>query len=93
MSKFRVYKFQIKSFSDEELNSIYNNKYEYLLVCKKQDNTLQGLIRFSIQKSLKTVFNIFLKKAALDISTKSDRVYREELISNSTILFEFNFAK
>ena len=40
MSKFRVYKFQIKSFSDEELNSIYNNKYEYLLVCKKQDNEL-----------------------------------------------------
>ena len=88
MSKCRVYKFEIKSFKDEELNSIYNNKYEYLLVCKKKDNTLQGLIRFSIQKSFKIVFNIFFKKAALYISNKSDRVYREELISNSTILFE-----
>jgi hypothetical protein len=88
MSKCRVYKFEIKNVSDEELNTIYNSKFEYLLVCKKQDNTIQGLIRFSIQKSLKIVFNIFLKKASLELSLKTDKAYREEFTSNSTILFE-----
>ncbi len=88
MSKCRVFKFEINKITDEELNSIYNSKYEYLLVCKKSNNTLSGIIHFSIQKSFNKVFNMFFKKASLDISQKRDKDCREELISNYKILFE-----
>lgn len=88
MSKCRVFKFEINKITDEELNSIYNSKYEYLLVCKKSINTLNGIIHFSIQKSFNKVFNMFFKKASLDVSQKRDKDCREELISKYEILFE-----
>jgi len=88
MSKCRVFKFEINKITDEELNSIYNSKYEYLLVCKKSNNTLNGIIHFSIQKSFNKVFNMFFKKASLDASQKRDKDCREELISKYEILFE-----
>jgi len=59
-----------------------------LLVCKKPDNTLNGIIHFSIQKSFNIVFNMFFKKASLEVSQKRDKDCREELISKYEILFE-----
>lgn len=88
MSKCRVFKFEINKITDEELNNLYNSKYEYLLVCKKPDNTLNGIIHFSIQKSFNIVFNMFFKKASLEVSQKRDKDCREELISKYEILFE-----
>ena len=88
MSKCRVFKFEINKITDEELNNLYNSKYEYLLVCKKPDNTLSGIIHFSIQKSFNIVFNMFFKKASLEVSQKRDKDCREELISKFKILFE-----
>lgn len=88
MSKCRVFNFEINKITQEELNSIYKSNYEYLLVCKKPDNTLSGIIHFSIQKSFNIVFNMFFKKAILEISQKRDKDYRDELINNYEILFE-----
>ena len=88
MSKCRVFKFEINKITDEELNTLYNSKYEYLLVCKKPDNTLSGIIHFSIQKSFNIVFNMFFKKASLEVSQKRDKDCREELINKYEILFE-----
>jgi hypothetical protein len=88
MSKCRVFKFEINKITDEELNALYNSKYEYLLVCKKPDNTLNGIIHFSIQKSFNIVFNMFFKKASLEVSQKRDKDCREELINKYEILFE-----
>lgn len=88
MSKCRVFKFEINKITDEELNTIYNYNYEYLLVCKKPDNTLSGIIHFAIQKSFNIVFNMFFKKASLTISQKRDKDYREKLINKYQILFE-----
>lgn len=88
MSKHRAFKFSIKKYESEELKQICESKYEYLLICKKTDNTLQGLIRFSLQKSFKTVNTILLKNAEIEASTKLDNKYKEEFLTNSTILFE-----
>jgi hypothetical protein len=88
MSKHRAFKFSIKKYESEELKQICESKYDYLLICKKTDNTLQGLIRFSLQKSFKTVNTILLKNAEIEASTKLDNKYKEEFLTNSTILFE-----
>jgi hypothetical protein len=88
MSKHRAFKFSIKKYESEELKQICESKYDYLLICKKTDNTLQGLIRFSLQKSFKTVNTILLKNAEIEASTKLDNKYKDEFLTNSTILFE-----
>jgi hypothetical protein len=88
MSKHRAFKFSIKKYESEELKQICESKYDYLLICKKTDNSLQGLIRFSLQKSFKTVNTILLKNAEIEASTKIDNKYKEEFLTNSTILFE-----
>jgi hypothetical protein len=89
MSKYRAYKFIINKIEDEELKNIYNNvHYEYLLVCKKHDNTLQGLIRFPIQKTVRTVSNYFYKKAEIEPSIQPDKAYKNSFMADSTILYE-----
>ena len=88
MSKHRAFKFSIKKYESEEIKKICESKYDYLLICKKTDNSLQGLIRFSLQKSFKTVNTILLKNAEIEASTKLDNKYKEEFLTNSTILFE-----
>ena len=88
MSKHRSYKFTIKKYDSEELKQICASKFEYLLLCKKTDKTLQGLIRFSSQKSFKTVNSILLKLAEIEASTKIDKKYKDEFLSNSIIIFE-----
>ena len=88
MSKCRLFKFEIKIISDEELNTIYNSNYEYLLVCKKIDGSLQGIIRFPIQKSINIIFNMFFKKASIEVAKKRDNNYKEEFLLYSTVLFE-----
>ena len=89
MSKFRAYKFKIIQIDDDDLKNIYNNiYYDYLLVCKKPDNTLQGLIRFPIQKTTRTVSNYFSKKAEIEPSTQTDASYKNGFMQDSNIIFE-----
>jgi hypothetical protein len=88
MSKHRAFKFTIKKYEIEELNKICSSKYDYLLICKCPDNTLQGLIRFASQKTEKTTNSILLKIAETEASTKIDKKYKDEFLVDSTILFE-----
>ena len=88
MSKYRAFKFLIKKYESDEIKQICESKYNYLLICKKTDNTLQGLIRFSSPKSLKTANKILMKNAEVEASTKIDNKYKEEFLTNSTIFFE-----
>ena len=88
MSKFRAYKFTIKTYEPMDLNKICKSKYEYLLICKKNDNTLQGLIRFSSQKTNKTVSDVLLKIAEIEPSSKSDKKYKELFLNDSVLIFE-----
>lgn len=88
MSKHRAFKFTIKKYTDEEFEKISTSKYEYLLLCKKSDNTLQGLIRFSSPKTIRTANTILLKLAEIEASTKIDKKYKDEFLLNSTIIFE-----
>lgn len=88
MSKYRSYKFTINKYDSDEIKKICNSKYDYLLLCKKPDNTLQGLVRFSLQKSFKTVNEFLLKIAKIEAPTTTDKKYKEEFLENSTILFE-----
>lgn len=88
MSKHRAFKFSIKKYESEEFKQICESKYDYLLICKKTDNILQGLIRFSSPKSFKTVTAILMKIAEIEASTKLDNKYKEEFLTNSTIIFE-----
>jgi hypothetical protein len=88
MSKYRAFKFTIKKYETEELKQICSSKYDYLLICKKINNTLQGLIRFSSQKTVKTANTILLKIAEIEASTKIDNKYKDEFLSDSTIIFE-----
>ena len=88
MSKFRAYKFTIKTYEPIELNKICKSKYEYLLICKKNDNTLQGMIRFSSQKTNKTVSDVLLKIAEIEPSNKSDKKYKEIFLDDSVLIFE-----
>jgi hypothetical protein len=74
---------------EEDMNLIYNNEhYNYLLVCKKPDNTLQGLIRFPMQKPIKTVIGYFYKNTTIEPSIKTDKAYKNEFMQDSTIIFE-----
>jgi hypothetical protein len=88
MSKHRAFKFSIKKYESEEFKQICDSKYDYLLICKKTDNTLQGLIRFTSPKSFKTVTAILMKIAEIEASAKLDNKYKEEFLTDSTILFE-----
>ena len=89
MSKYRAYKFIINMADEDGLNLIYNNEhYNYLLVCKKPDNTLQGLIRFPMQKPIKTVIGYFYKNTTIEPSIKTDKAYKNEFMQDSTIIFE-----
>ena len=88
MSKHRAFKFSIKKYESEEIKQICESKYDYLLICKKTDNTLQGMIRFSSPKSFKTVTAILMKIAEIEASTKLDNKYKEEFLTDSTIIFE-----
>ena len=88
MSKHRAFKFSIKKYESEEIKQICESKYDYLLICKKTDNTLQGLIRFSSPKSFKTVTSILMKIAEIEASAKLDNKYKEEFLTDSTIIFE-----
>ncbi|NBQ16982.1 hypothetical protein EBU24_01555 [bacterium] len=89
MSKYRAYKFIINMADEDGLNLIYNNEhYNYLLVCKKPDNTLQGLIRFPMQKPIKTVIGYFYKNTTIEPSIKADKAYKNEFMQDSTIIFE-----
>ncbi len=89
MSKYRAYKFIIQMADEEDMNLIYNNEhYNYLLVCKKPDNTLQGLIRFPMQKPIKTVIGYFYKNTTIEPSIKTDKAYKNEFMQDSTIIFE-----
>ena len=75
MSKHRAFKFTIKKYENEEFKKICASNYDYLLICKKTENTLQGLIRFSSPKSFKTANTILLKIAEIEASTKIDNKY------------------
>jgi hypothetical protein len=88
MSKHRAFKFTINKYDSEEIKKICDSTYDYLLICKTSDNTLQGLIRFSSPKSFKTANTILLKTAEIEASTKIDNKYKDEFLLNSTIIFE-----
>lgn len=88
MSKHRAFKFTIKKYENEEFKKICASNYDYLLICKKTENTLQGLIRFSSPKSFKTANTILLKIAEIEASTKIDNKYKDEFLCDSTIIFE-----
>lgn len=96
MSRSRTFLFSITDGNESDWNNIYNlindDRIEYI-TAYKSNNTIQGFIRYKFIKSIKTVNNMFYKKAQITVENNKDKYYKEYFSKHQQFFEAGNPAK